>query len=222
MKWLQENYGAVMMALGVAVAVATALNRVSVHWASLEGSWYRRLLPCLLLFITEMLSVMTSVDVEHKRWKLPFTSVRKTTGLKGGARTPYLTVLLVGVLAIGGCSSWKTAAYKGMAIGYKVGAEASSLVKGDQFCRPTVNWCKQQKLAHCGRLDKCQAKQPTANKAFQVYFHALAAAWQSVKVGDEGGFNMITLGRVTDAWEDIRAIFKLAGRELPAWTRLRF
>ena len=73
-EWLKANYGLILAILSGAIIFLSVVNRASDHWSSLEGEWYRRMIPVAIFFLTELLSVWTSKNSPGK-WKLPLTSV---------------------------------------------------------------------------------------------------------------------------------------------------
>ena len=77
MEWFKANWATILAAVPVTIAVLSVINRATVHWSTLQGSWWKRVLPVALYMLTELLSVAQSAN-SPGRWKLPLTSVPPT------------------------------------------------------------------------------------------------------------------------------------------------
>lgn len=157
--WLTANWGTLLVWLGLAVAVLSAINSASLHWRSLPGPWYRRLLPSLIMLLTELASIRTSANASRRGWKLPLTSVPPPMDGVRIERTATISIALLTLFAAGCAGSWQDRAQQGLAATAAVTREVVKHASGDAFCRPVLQRCKVAKLNPCAALDRCHRAQ---------------------------------------------------------------
>ena len=102
MSWIGDNW---VWLLPLVIAVVQIVNKATVHWSELEGPWYKRMLPTVLLVLTELASVLPSKGVAGL--KLPLTSKPPKKGSGGRDGASVLVLLLLPLLAASACASWQ-------------------------------------------------------------------------------------------------------------------
>lgn len=155
--WFQTNWPTILIVAGVAIYVLNVINASSVHWSQLEGPWWRRFIPVLIFFITEIVSIKPSLGVPGRnggKYKPPLTSYppikKKSTG-------DVAKVALIAILLASGCNGWKEAGAKTLNVLSKActGAEALTIEQCGQDGKAIVDKCLKDGDTTCEAFGRC-------------------------------------------------------------------
>jgi hypothetical protein len=198
MKWLLENW---VWLLPLAVAVLSAINAATQRWDEVEGPWYRRLPVALVLFLTEIVSFLSSKG-HSGPWKLPGNP-------KGGSRPDggAGVLLLPLALAVGlsACGTWQETSRATMDGVYRAAVLTHQVAR--DMCRPTLSKCIAEKENPCPALNKCHASRLVVAQVLRSLHRSLTIAALAVEAGDQGSAES-ALAAVAAAVKQINDIVK--------------
>lgn len=184
MDYIASNWQMLLVYLGTAVALLSAVNSASLHWRSLVGPWYARILPSVIMLLTELASIRTSSNAYRRGWKLPLTSVPSEKPTDGSGSANALLIIAITIacfisltLATGCGASWKDIAAQSLN-GIKAGADATQKISAREFhkkCRGVAAKC-EVKAADCEPLQKCQGERRDFNSVLVKVYDGLDIA----------------------------------------------
>lgn len=180
---------------GAAAVLVSILNAATRHWSQHQG------VARVLLFISEVLSILVSANVTNGRagkLKLPLSSVppNHRDSPTGSAAVDALVgmaagvglALLVVAYAAGCAGTWRDNATKVLSGGHQSGLAGFSMArdKYDTECLALAKQCTQP-ADKCAPLLECQAKRHKVFEGLKAWFHGLAAFGEVVPLISDGG-----------------------------------
>ena len=195
MDWIGEHWLEVSGYIAIAVAVLSAINAATQHWSTIEGPWYRRLLPTLILLLTELGSIAVSANtrvVTGRRFKLPLTSsppVAEPDEDGGWVVEAAILVVLSAALCIvvalyGGCANnWKVNTARSLHAAGRTAVAAHQQVITAGVCDDVIRQCvvDNKTSTTCEPFKRCVANFRTVVRILESVVEASRAGQVAVK-----------------------------------------